>query len=114
MTLREQAEALGIKVDGRWNDARIQKEINKFSDDLIVVNGSTGTDGEVIDATAAAPTISVGGELSDMNALALRIWEGQSVSLPIVERVKRIKKALTDKGYDVKGLKLPVEDKYLA
>lgn len=28
MTLEEQAEALGIKVDGRWSEARIQQEID--------------------------------------------------------------------------------------
>jgi len=27
--LTEQAEALGIKVDGRWSEARIQQEIDK-------------------------------------------------------------------------------------
>lgn len=27
--LKAQAESLGIKVDGRWNDERIQQEIDK-------------------------------------------------------------------------------------
>lgn len=31
-SLTAQAEALGIKVDGRWSDARIQQEIDKVSD----------------------------------------------------------------------------------
>ena len=31
MTLTEQAEALGIKVDGRWSDERLQSEIDKAS-----------------------------------------------------------------------------------
>jgi hypothetical protein len=29
MTLKEQAEELGIKVDGRWSESRIQEEIDK-------------------------------------------------------------------------------------
>lgn len=29
--LSERAEALGIKVDGRWSDARLQEEIDKAS-----------------------------------------------------------------------------------
>lgn len=49
----------------------------------------------------------------EMNVLAMRIWRGQSISLPTGERVKRIKARLTEKGYDISTLKLPVEDKYL-
>lgn len=49
----------------------------------------------------------------EMNDLAMRIWEGQSISLPITERVKRIKASLTEKGYDTSTLTLPVDDKYL-
>ena len=29
MSLKDDAEALGIKVDGRWSDTRIQEEIDK-------------------------------------------------------------------------------------
>jgi hypothetical protein len=29
--LTRQAEALGIRVDGRWSDARIQEEINRVA-----------------------------------------------------------------------------------
>lgn len=31
-TLREKAEALNIKVDGRWGDERIQREIDAVRD----------------------------------------------------------------------------------
>ncbi len=31
-TLTQQAEELGIKVDGRWSDERIQQEIDKATD----------------------------------------------------------------------------------
>ena len=33
MSLKERAEALGIKVDGRWSDERIQKEIEAIEAD---------------------------------------------------------------------------------
>lgn len=29
MSLKEQAEELGIKIDGRWSDSRIEEEIDK-------------------------------------------------------------------------------------
>lgn len=41
-----------------------------------------------------------------MNDLAMRIWVGQSESMPECERVVRIIAALKDKGYDVSGLKI--------
>ena len=34
-----------------------------------------------------------------MNDLANRIWEGQSPSLPLNERVRRIKNSLKEKGF---------------
>lgn len=53
--------------------------------------------------------------LSEVNVLALRIWEGQSPDLPLIERVGRIKNALLAKGFDLDGLSLPDPDfrKYL-
>lgn len=42
-----------------------------------------------------------------MNELARRIWDGQSVDLPLNERTRRIVRALKDKGFDVAGLSLP-------
>ena len=38
-------------------------------------------------------------EVTIMNTHALKIWQGQSVSLPKHERVRRIKAALVKKGY---------------
>ena len=55
-------------------------------------------------------------ELSPMNSLALRIWEGQSTDLPLNERVKRIVAGLNAQGFDdMESLELPVEGfgKYL-
>lgn len=49
-------------------------------------------------------------EMTPMNALALRIWEGQSPDLPLNERVKRIVAALNAQGFDeIESLELPVE-----
>lgn len=59
-----------------------------------------------VQPTTEAATLPEGSE--KMNALALRIWEGQSVSLPLIERVARIKKGLEGQGYtDHSGLVLP-------
>ena len=38
--------------------------------------------------------------IASMNELAVRIWDGQSVSLPKKERLARINTALTAKGYE--------------
>lgn len=50
-----------------------------------------------------------------MNALALRIWNGQGASEPEAWRVKRVIEGLKSQGYeDMRGLVLPVEvGKYL-
>ena len=37
--------------------------------------------------------------VAQMNDLANRIWEGQSPSLPLNERVRRIKNSLKEKGF---------------
>ena len=37
--------------------------------------------------------------VSQMNDLANRIWEGQSPSLPLNERVRRIKNSLIERGF---------------
>jgi len=82
MTLKKQADALGIKVDGRWGSDRIKAEIEAHE----------------------KPT---GPVREDRDHLARRIWEGQSVSLPRNERVRRIMAALTQKDYTTEGLELP-------
>ena len=50
-----------------------------------------------------------------MNSLALRIWNGQSLSAPEDWRVMRVIEGLKSHGYDIAGLALPVENigKYL-
>lgn len=43
-----------------------------------------------------------------MNSLALRIWEGQSIDLPINERTRRVVAGLNAQGYiDTSKLSLP-------
>lgn len=47
---------------------------------------------------------------SAMNALALRIWDGQSTDLPLNERVRRIVAGLKAQGHeDFDSLSLPAE-----
>ena len=89
MSLKEQAEKLGIKVDGRWSDDRIKEEIDRFQ----------------------TPKTSEIPSLEWANQRAVAIWEGQSPSLGIAERVGRIRAALKDKGFkDFDKLKLPTKD----
>lgn len=46
------------------------------------------------------------GSVPDGQALASRIWEGQSPDLPRNERMRRIKAALEDKGLTMEGVNL--------
>lgn len=87
MTLKEQAEKLGIKVDGRWNDARIQQEIEaKMPQEAEEVEEETVS-------TNKFETVEWANERAKL------IWGGQSTALSIVERTGRIKRALRDKGF---------------
>ena len=98
--LKEKAESLGIKVDGRWSDARIFEEIEKRLPNVHVDNPYSHNDKPV----------------DDLNNLALRIWNGQSASLSLKDRVHRIVKAAKSRGYDdFSGLSLPAQgfEKYL-
>jgi hypothetical protein len=55
-------------------------------------------------ATASIDVNSV----AQMNDLARRIWEGQSQSLPLIERVGRIRYRLKEKGFTaIDQLELP-------
>jgi hypothetical protein len=47
---------------------------------------------------------------SPMQAYAMRIWEGQSVSLSRGERVARVKAALIEQAFDITDLQLPASD----
>jgi len=54
---------------------------------------------------------------AEMNEYALRVWNGQSVSLPLNDRVYRVVAALKDQGLDnqLDKLTLPIEgfERYL-
>lgn len=44
-------------------------------------------------------------------ALAMRIWKGQSATLSTRERVERIKRGLAEQGYtDLSAIELPAEN----
>ena len=99
--MRERANALGIKVDGRWSEHRLLEEIMKTESKMI--------EKPIINTTEAAdkPTIEWA------NTRAAAIWEGQSSSLSILERVGRIKLALKAKGFeDFSNITIPTKIEY--
>ncbi len=65
-------------------------------------------------AKNAAPAQAEIQELDPMNAYALRVWENQSVSLSLRERVQRIKSALIEQGFEDKldTLELPTKEDF--
>jgi len=112
--MREKAEALGIKVDGRWSDARIQQEIDKVENvqaegadvnaawDAAEVKVPPVGDNAVITNTTIHSTTEAVDKFKTLewaNERAAKIWGGQSVSLTILERVGRIKLALKERGF---------------
>lgn len=48
-------------------------------------------------------------EPSPSQVLAMRIWEGQSPDISVIERVGRIANALKERGFDL-DIELPHED----
>ena len=107
MTPKEQAEALGITIDGRWSDKRILQEIESEKG-----NGMPSIETakpEEIPDNAADKFESV----EWANDHAAKIWEGQSSSLSLIERVARIRAALKDKGFNrFDALKLPTKEDF--
>lgn len=90
--LRAKAEALGIKVDGRWKESKLLQVIADASD--------TAPDSTVVEVRAdPGPEPVDNSRIEFANAYAVRIWEGQSPDLPIHERTRRIKSALEGLGY---------------
>jgi hypothetical protein len=45
--------------------------------------------------------------VSAAQAYAMRVWEGQSVSLPRKERIERVKRALEGQNLPFEGVELP-------
>lgn len=94
--LKMAAEA-GIKVDGRWSDEKIMSAIQSEGEKLASL--------EPVEIQAVDTTVD------DMNAYALRIWEGQSPDLDLGDRVGRVKAGLERQGWtDFTKLDLPATD----
>lgn len=97
MTLKGQAEQLGIKVDGRWSDSRIQEEINKTlasaGDASSRSVDNTSIEGGDVDVTLTDD------DNIQMNILANRIWSGQSPDLPKHERMFRVRNGCEAQGF---------------
>jgi len=97
--MKDKAEALGIKVDGRWSDSRIQEEIDKVSSSV-----------EGADVVEEAKPVH---DTDWFKARAIAIFEGQSPSLDIVSRVGRIRASLKDMGFtDFDKIELPSDEDY--
>jgi len=98
--LMSQAGELGIEVKGNWGNKRLKqaiKEAAKKSEP--VKNNDQPTD--------KFQTIEWA------NERAAKIWEGQSVSLSLVERIGRIRMALKAKGFrDFDNLVIPTDEEY--
>lgn len=63
------------------------------------------------DAVEVTPTVEPDAPAKEpMNELALRIWNGQSLSAHEDWRVMRVIEGLKSHGYDITGLELPVEN----
>lgn len=103
MDIKEQAERLGIKIDGRWSEARIEQEILKAGHSIEIPSSEEGWE---------KSEISTESNINRMNTLANRIFEGQG-SIPDVERVQRIVERLENKGYtpeEIAHLDIPIEN----
>jgi hypothetical protein len=95
--LKQQAEALGIKVDGRWGESKLLQVIADASDAPITETHDDPPDDnptEVLPVDTEDPV-----RIEAMNAYALRIWEGQSPDMPRHERVERVQSGLTRQGW---------------
>lgn len=90
--LREKAESLGIKVDGRWKHAKLREVIDEVERQMV----DSGVLEEIQQPT---PNEINRDRIEAMNAYALRIWNGQSPDLPMHDRVGRVKDGLTAQGW---------------
>ena len=120
MSFKEQAEKLGIKVDGRWSDARIQEEIDKVTaaekagpktaEEILKDGGSITKPSSDPSIVWEISEISEEANANRMNNLAMRIFEGQG-SISDAERVKRIIRGLKAQGYtEFDKLDLPIHN----
>lgn len=99
--LRAKAEALGIRVDGRWKESKLLQVIADAAENAPVIT-------EAYDEPADE-LVGDSERISAMNAYALRIWEGQSTDNLRQWRIERVKAGLTAQGWDdiLEHLSLP-------
>ena len=109
--LLEKAGELGIVIIGTWGNKRIQQEIDKVenakvegADNLTIAEAESNLK-ESAD-NMVKPIVDRVEALVDKfttiewaNERAAKIWEGQSTSLTIIERVGRIRQALKERGF---------------
>ena len=94
MSLKEAAQKLGVKVDGRWSDAKIQEVID---------NAAPKSNTE--EAVDKFKTVEWANERAKL------IWAGQSTPLDIIQRTGRIRFALKEKGFtDFEAMDWPHPD----
>lgn len=111
--MRAEAKELGIKVDGRWSEDRIQKEIDKVKNNAKIEGADVPAEAEPEQAAAPAVAVDKFQTLEWANDHAAKIWAGQSPALSLLERVGRIRMALKDKGFDdFDNLVIPTKHDY--
>lgn len=106
MNLIEQANKLGIKVDGRWSPKRIQEEIDKAmakqaqevpQEEAQVNSATEGSDTPTAEDDAVAFVVNEVADKEDPKRFekykdaVLRQWHGQSPDLPVGERISRLR-----------------------
>ena len=96
MTLKAQAEELGIKVDGRWSDERIQKEIDAYEAENPV---NAQIEGREDPQPEPVETQTNDERLTKMADMVKRQFAGQASDLPMGERLARIRIAMRKHGY---------------
>ena len=89
MSLKDIAESMGIKVDGRWSEAKIQEKI-----DMAKIEGD-----DVPHQSNTEEAVDKFQTVEWANERVKLIWEGQSPSLGVAERTGRIRAALKEKGF---------------
>lgn len=110
-------ERFGVELDRRKGLNRLKEEVAELERKTVNANieGAEVSDDipeeaqqEASEETQAVQEVGQASKADEMNDLALRIWDGQSVSLPRTTRVNRIISRLKDKGFDcIDKLELP-------
>lgn len=94
-SLLKQAEELNIDIKGTWGNKRIEQALVDAQAEINCVLDEDDS----LQAEVHANSVSLFQTLEWANERAAKIWEGQSTSLSILERVGRIKLALKQRGF---------------